>query len=69
MTLIEENKKLLITLLRMSQKPYADTTKQKIFQAIESTRSCIRYLSSTQTQTEGHAFVQDRGFKRECKAS
>lgn len=46
MTLIEEEKKLLMTLLKMINKDYSKELKNKIYVAIEETRSAIRHLST-----------------------
>lgn len=49
MSLIEEEKKLLLTLLKMLNKNYSKELKEKIYVAAEETRSAIRHLSSQRT--------------------
>ncbi len=49
MSLIEEEKKLLLALLKMLNKNYSKELKQKIYVASEATKSAIRHLSSQRT--------------------
>jgi hypothetical protein len=46
MTLLEEEKNLLVILLRMLNKDYSIKIKKKIYAAVEATRSTIRHLNA-----------------------